>query len=151
MYPRIPWEMVVDPLRPAEHTLGVVALCRNYFTHLSLGLLSADLDRLSSILRCFDVLTGCSKEFLSSRIRYPVAERVATDVSKRREPFSKRHSTTHLTTILPTDFFPSHPRYRYSPSLIQSVKMNTAAPLLLWIQIPIPVVKLELLSRTEEF
>ena len=56
-------------------------------------------DCLSSILRCFDVLTGCSWEFLSSRIWYSVAERVVTDVSKRREPFTERHSITPHTTI----------------------------------------------------
>jgi hypothetical protein len=26
MYPRIPWEMVADPLRSAEHTLGTAAI-----------------------------------------------------------------------------------------------------------------------------
>jgi hypothetical protein len=26
MYPRIPWELFADPLRPAEHTLGTTAV-----------------------------------------------------------------------------------------------------------------------------
>jgi hypothetical protein len=26
MYPRIPWELIVDPLGSAEHTLGTTAL-----------------------------------------------------------------------------------------------------------------------------
>jgi len=26
MYPRIPWELVADPLESAEHTLGTTAL-----------------------------------------------------------------------------------------------------------------------------
>jgi hypothetical protein len=26
MYPRIPWELVADPVRSAEHTLGTTAL-----------------------------------------------------------------------------------------------------------------------------
>jgi hypothetical protein len=28
MYPRIPWELVADPLGSAEHTLGTTALAR---------------------------------------------------------------------------------------------------------------------------
>jgi len=88
---------------------------------------------------------------LSSRIRCSVAERVVTNVSKRRKPSTEPHSITPHKTIPLMDFFPSHPRYRYSPSLIRSVKMHTAAPLLPWIQNPIPLVKLQLLSGTEEF
>jgi len=26
MYPRVPWEVVADPLGPADHTLGTTAL-----------------------------------------------------------------------------------------------------------------------------
>ena len=82
-----------------------------------------------------------------------VAETLVPDVSKRREPFTERHSITSHKTIPLIDLFPSHPRYRYSPSSKQSVKMHTAAPVLLWIQIgiAIPLVKLQLLSGTEEF
>jgi len=47
MYSRIPWELVADPLRPAERTFGAAALYRTYFALLSLGVLSADLYRLS--------------------------------------------------------------------------------------------------------
>ena len=83
-------------------------------------------------------LRGCSWGFLSSRIRYSVAERVVTDVSKRRGPSTEWHSITPHKTIPLTDFFPSHPRYRYSPTLIRSVKMPTAAPLQPRIQITIP-------------
>jgi hypothetical protein len=32
MYPRIPWELVVDPLGSAEHNLGSVAL-RHYYIY----------------------------------------------------------------------------------------------------------------------
>jgi len=150
MYPWILRELVADLLRLAENTLGAGALYRNCLIIPSLGFLSADLHRLSWTLRRFDVLTGCSWEFLSSRIRYFVAEWV-TDVLKRREPPTERHSITPHKTIPLIDFFPSHPRYRYSPSLIRFVKMHTAASLLPWIQIAIPLVKLQLLSGTEEF
>jgi hypothetical protein len=36
MYPRIPWELVADPLGSAEHTLGTTALEHQHYTKLLL-------------------------------------------------------------------------------------------------------------------
>jgi hypothetical protein len=36
MYPRIPWELVADPLGSAEHTLGTTALEHQLYTKLFL-------------------------------------------------------------------------------------------------------------------
>ena len=37
MYPRIPWELVADPLGSAEHTLGTTALEQRFSNFFQVG------------------------------------------------------------------------------------------------------------------
>ena len=57
MYPRIPWEVVADPLGSVEHTLGIIAFAEQHWLRERASVLRHT--HIPSIVLSHYIQTGC--------------------------------------------------------------------------------------------